>query len=64
VEIGPLLVGVLIAILTIAALVTGSGSVGWEGLRRDEDPLIYWAIVLVGIASSALLIWKSLRGWA
>ena len=61
-ETGALVVGILLGILTIRALVVGGASVGGDALRRDEEPLIYWTIVIVSALAAGFLIWKGLAG--
>lgn len=46
----------LLIVGVLRALVTGSAMAGGGGFDRDEEPITYWAIVILGaIAASVLL---------
>ena len=59
---GPLLAGVALAGLTIWMLLTGSAGTSRDMWRRDDEPLVYWAVIGIGVlASGALLMFGFTR---
>ena len=57
-----LAVGVVATLVLIRTLVIGSASPGGEALRRDEEPALYWSVVLFNLALVAFLLWKGFSG--
>lgn len=51
------------AVITLAIgrmLFVGSASADGQGLRREDQPLIYWSIVVIGIVADIALIYFGL----
>jgi hypothetical protein len=57
-----LLIGLLIVGGTIRTLVVGGASADGQGLRRDDTPEVYWAIILAGALAGGFLIYEGLLG--
>jgi hypothetical protein len=53
-----LAVGCLTAVMVVRGLVIGSATAGGEGLRRDEEPLIYWSAMYGGAVIAGFLMYK------
>jgi hypothetical protein len=58
----PLLLGVLGLFVIGRALVIGSASVDGEGFRREDEPMLYWAIVLAGALITCFFFYLALAG--
>jgi hypothetical protein len=43
------------------ALRVDSATAGGEGLRRDEEPLVYWSVMFMGAVIAGFLIHKGLQ---
>lgn len=52
-------------IFGVAALVvmlwTGSATLDRDGIRRDEQPVLYWTIFLIGVGIVALVAFDGLQ---
>jgi hypothetical protein len=55
-----LAVGGLALLVTARGLMNGSATPDGEGLRRDEEPLAYWFVMVAGAAIAAFLIYEGL----
>jgi hypothetical protein len=55
-----LAVGVLTAAVTVRGLVNGSGSADGQGFRREDEPLLYWSIIVAGALVTVLLFYVGL----
>jgi hypothetical protein len=57
-----LLVGVFVVAVVGRALVIGSASIDGEGFRREDEPTLYWSIVLAGIVIATFLLYLGVSG--
>ena len=62
VNIPTLLAGLFGAFVVARALKTGSGTPDGQGLRRDEQPVIFWMIVILGVCVVAALFFFAFLG--
>ena len=53
--VAPLVVGILVAGRTIFALFSGSASADNKGLVREDEPMIYWLVIAMGLVGSIVL---------
>ena len=53
--VAPLVVGILVAGRTIFALFSGSASADNKGLLREDEPMIYWLVIAMGLVGSIVL---------
>ncbi len=56
----PLLIGMLCLFVTGRALVIGSASVDGQGFQREDEPMLYWSIVLAGLLIACFLFYLAL----
>ena len=61
-DIAPLAVGIFGAIVVGRMLFNGSASADGQGLRREDQPFLYWAIVLAGVAVVGFLFYLAISG--
>lgn len=57
-----LAVGILAAGVVVRGLINGSGSPSGDAIRRDEEPLAYWSVMLAGTVIAGFLFYLGLTG--
>jgi hypothetical protein len=55
----PAIVGILAVVAAMRAVKLGGASADGKGFRRDEVPLVFWAIVILEIGIACTLFWRA-----
>ena len=61
-DIAPLAVAIFGTFVVGRMLFNGSASADGQGLRREDQPFLYWAIVLAGVTAVGGLFYLAFNG--
>jgi hypothetical protein len=59
---GALIASIVFAVSTVWMLISGSAGIRLDLWRREDEPLVYWSVVALGLLGTAVTLVMAFRG--